>query len=710
MRFALFAAAAISFMAVEPGTPQSAQPGFGPPAPDFDLRTMLRNHVFRRSAELLRVAAARREQAVRSQAIGPFRDEIRRGLREALGDMPFAGGGAALNVRVVSRHQRKQYRIENVLFESLPGWDVNATVYLPRVEDCPPPWPAIIVPVGHSGKQFSAYQIPPQVFANACYLSLTFDPPGQAGEKQPGNDHFRDGVRAYLTGSTSQRYFVLDALRAIDYLETRRDVDMSHGVGMTGVSGGGFTTLYATLLDKRIKAAGPSCFSAPELEHPLGDGYPPCPETLAFGVYPRGLDPVSLLVATSPTPLLMMAGRDDEVFKAAWMRQMADQAAQGYAAAGAAEKFRFFLDASGHDYTIAQALEFIRWMDRWVRGTPERALPDVTAAEVEMAPYDVLRCYPRPAENMLTMARREMAGLESKRAGLDVRAAAAEIARVGGRAPAVYAGGVKRSKPFLVWGDYLEELLLATDNDIQLPATFLYDAKSTTPGGAILYFDDRGRWQELASGGQLASLSRFTERESGKPGLLTVDLRGWGDTRPAFAPYDAAGWASPQRSLAYVSAALGDPVLAMRIRDGLATLGYLRSRTEVDPGRIVVGGHGMGGVVALHVAAIDGRVRGAFADNGPASFALLGAADNYTWEHDAFLPGVLRYYDLPELAGAIGAPVLILNPLDAKKAPLSAEAAAGLYRPANKGVDVRVDADRSAARQAVRKWVEDRLR
>ena len=33
----------------------------------------------------------------------------------------------------------------------------------------------------------------------------------------------------------------------------------------------------------------------------------------------------------------------------------------------------------------------------------------------------------------------------------------------------------------------------------------------------------------------------------------------------------------------------------------------LRQRPEIDPDRIVVGGHGMGGVVALHVAAIDGK-------------------------------------------------------------------------------------------------------
>ena len=47
-------------------------------------------------------------------------------------------------------------------------------------------------------------------------LAVLFDPPGQASEKQTGNDHFIDGVRCYLVGETSSRYFVADALRCID--------------------------------------------------------------------------------------------------------------------------------------------------------------------------------------------------------------------------------------------------------------------------------------------------------------------------------------------------------------------------------------------------------------------------------------------------------------------------------------------------------------
>ncbi|MCC6416364.1 MAG: hypothetical protein IT582_10690, partial [Opitutaceae bacterium] len=117
-----------------------------------------------------------------------------------------------LNARIVGRGEGDGFRYENVLFESHPGWEINATVYLPL--DSHGPFPPVVVPVGHSGKQFASYQLPCQYFARAGFIAITFDPPGVAGEKQPGNDHFSDGVRCHLTGDTSSRYFIGDVLRA----------------------------------------------------------------------------------------------------------------------------------------------------------------------------------------------------------------------------------------------------------------------------------------------------------------------------------------------------------------------------------------------------------------------------------------------------------------------------------------------------------------
>ncbi|MBN1342735.1 MAG: hypothetical protein JXQ73_08660, partial [Phycisphaerae bacterium] len=603
-------------------------------------------------------------------------DQVRRSVLAGLGEMPFGPSGPALNVRPVSRHQRKNYVIENVLFESLPGCDVNASVYLPLVKDHPPPWPAVVVPVGHSGKQFENYQVPAQVFARLGYVAVTFDPPGMAGEKRAGNDHFSDGVRCYLTGRSSNRYFVIDAIRCIDYLATRKDVDMSHGVGMTGVSGGGTTTMFATLLDERIRAAGPSCCAVPNAYHPVLDCYAPCAETLAAGRFAEGLDDVDLLAAAMPTPLLLMAGQTDEVFKIDWSRRIAADVKTAYQKSGSPDRFRFFPDKSGHAYTVAQAVEFAKWMDKWVRGKPGRKLPEVKRPDFEMVPPEMLKCNPRQEGNIFTINQALAQHLRTHRSGLAVRDAAMRVAHIEKPPVAPKHRGGGRS---LVWFHDLEELLLLPEPGIELPATLMIPARKGWKGGAVLYFDDRGRWTDLARQGMLAQMTGFIDEETNGPAILTVDLRGWGDTTPAYVPYEIAGWGDRQRWMSYVSAAMGDHVLAMRIRDGLSALAYLRAHSQIDPKKIVIGGHGMGGVVALHVAAIDGGVAGVFSAEGLASFESLATSPSYAWSHEDFLPHALEHYDLPELLASLTMPTLIVNSLDASRKPLEPKASKEMY-------------------------------
>ncbi len=660
------------------GTAFSAadESSFGPVRANLDLRTMLTDQIVQRSCEALDAAAQRRQDALRDGNWEVWRDSVRDAVREGLGPMPFGSDGGEVNVRVVSTDTRPGYVLENVLFESLPGLDVNASVYLPLADDFPPPWPAIVVPVGHSAKTMPDYQMPAQAFARRGYVAVTFDPPDMAGEKPVGNDHFRDGVRCYLTEQSSNRYFVIDALRCIDYLATRDDTDMTNGVGMTGVSGGGMTTMFATLLDDRITASGPACCAVPLALHPVRDGYAPCPETLAFGRF-QTYDDTDLLAAAVPTPILLMAGATDEVFTADMSQRIADDVAASFTAANAPDRFSFFLDPGGHGYSVAMAERFADWMDRWVRKAKSRPAKPFTEADLETLPADALACHPRQEMSMFAANAKEAIRLRETR-NADPIAAARALARV---EDTVAVPAPSANEPALVWFHYVQELLLEPESGIALPATYLYPDAQQGPSGAVLYFDDRDRWTDLRTQGLLTRLARFIDRDRERFAVLTVDLRGWGDTKPADQRYDMAGWGSRERWISYVSAALGDPVMAMRIRDGLSSIAYLRSRGEVDPKRIVIGGRGLGAVVALHVAAIDGNVAGVFALDGLATFESLAVAESYAWSSEAFYPNVLAYYDLPGLVQAMNIPVLIVNPLDAAKESLSEELAEEIYRP-----------------------------
>jgi hypothetical protein len=59
---------------------------------------------------------------------------------------------------------------------------------------------------------------------------------------------------ALMLGETIAAWRVWDAMCALDYLETRAEVDKKR-LGTVGISGGGLNALFLAALDKRVKAA-----------------------------------------------------------------------------------------------------------------------------------------------------------------------------------------------------------------------------------------------------------------------------------------------------------------------------------------------------------------------------------------------------------------------------------------------------------------------
>ena len=622
--------------------------------PQTDLREMVRLHIVRRALGCMEAAAARRERAtVSPDDLVEYRRDVREAVRGFYGELPAGPEASPPDPQPVSEFEHAEFRLENVLFETFPGWQVNATVYVPT--DHRPPFPPVIVPVGHSGKQFESYQLPCQYFARAGYLAICFDPPGQRSEKRPGNDHFNDGVRDYLLGETSSRYFISDAIRCIDYAATRDDVDMSRGVAMTGVSGGGKTTSFAGVLDGRISVIGPCCCLASLTDIDITQCYAGCPETHQIGRYAKGIDDVDLLCAAAPTPCLVMAGEGDEVYHIEDTRRLADMVAGFYDAAGVPEKFELSVAPGGHAYPLSQAKTFARFMNRWLLDEPDRPLPEPSGDDFEMRPYEELQCHPRTDVNMRTLAADHADELANTRdvSRQSVREATRDIAGIDG---AISSPDAEIGDPFQVWCHDWRSVMLRPEPDIELPATFL-TTRDDEPAPTIFHIDDSGRHRMLYRAGPLTGAMRFIDRDRPVFNLLTVDLRGWGDSEPEMYPYEMAAWGSIDRYLAYATAALADPIICMRIRDAMVALRWLRRRPEVDARRIVLTGSGAGSIVALHVGAINGDLAGVITIDGLCSFHDLVSTEDYAWSAAVFLPGALRYYDLPDLAAANPAPV-----------------------------------------------------
>ncbi|MFZ9681763.1 MAG: alpha/beta hydrolase family protein [Cephaloticoccus sp.] len=565
-----------------------------------------------------------------------------------------------LRARLVGRGDGPGFRYENVLFESHPGWEVNATVYLPATLISPRP--AVVVPVGHSGKQFAAYQLPCQYFARAGFVAITFDPPGVAGEKQPGNDHFFDGVRCHLTGDTSSRYFLGDVLRAMDYLETRADVDSTHGFACTGVSGGGHSSVFAALLDDRITAVAPSCCLAPQASLVLERSYSSCPETLMPGRLRDGLDDSDLVCALAPRPVLLMAGREDEVYVAGESRHIAAQATAHYQAVGAAENFTYFEDEGGHDYSLRQARVFCTWLRRHWQLPDTDPLPDPTDATFTLLPAERLQCHPNPAGNMVTLTQRRAAQLAPAHVAPDQ----AGLRALAGMDPSSVAPEVVTESPGQkTWFHTWHEVQVLTEPGTLVPVS---RAECPEARATLWHFNAAGRLQLAERGGLLMEVISHTHRARPKTNLLAADLRGWGETASAATPYEFISWGGPDRFLSYVSASLAEPVEAQRLRDA-----WQLSRLFPPSGRTVLHATGAAAPVALHFAALTRRFDAVVLQDAPASYADLLATADFNWPHDLVWPGVLSAYDLPLLAASIGCPVHWVNPRDGANAPLPAD-------------------------------------
>src|SRR5688572_30898584 len=79
-------------------------------------------------------------------------------------------------------------------------------------------------------------------------------------------------------GYTPAGVEVWNAIRALDYLETRSEVDRRH-IGLTGISGGGAITWYTAAVDERIAAAAPVCSTftyGSQADHWLASGQCDC--------------------------------------------------------------------------------------------------------------------------------------------------------------------------------------------------------------------------------------------------------------------------------------------------------------------------------------------------------------------------------------------------------------------------------------------------
>jgi dienelactone hydrolase len=306
--------------------------------------------------------------------------ELRRQLLEMLGLWPLPPR-TDLKATVTGKIERPKFTVEKVVFQSMPGLYVTGNLYIPN--PAPSKAPTILYVCGHGnvvkdGISYGSkvhYQHHPGWYAQNGYVSLVIDTL-QLSEI-PGLHHgtYREKMWWWHTlGYTPAGVECWNAIRALDYLETRPEVDMKR-VGVAGRSGGGAYSWWISATDERIACAVPVAGIA-DLRAHLSEGYPGgrlekgviaghCDCMFMTNTYRWDFATVAALVA--PRPLMLANSDRDDIFPVPGYRRMEDKIRGIYELYGAGNKSMVYETLGKHEDTVELRAGEFRWMNRWLK-------------------------------------------------------------------------------------------------------------------------------------------------------------------------------------------------------------------------------------------------------------------------------------------------------------------------------------------------------
>ncbi|MCD6048685.1 MAG: Alpha/beta hydrolase family protein [Verrucomicrobia bacterium] len=565
-----------------------------------------------------------------------------------------------LNARTTKTIERDAYTIENVIFESRPGFLVTANLYIPKGKQFP--LPGIVGSCGHStnGKAAEAYQSFAQGLARQGYVVLIFDPIGQGERFQYTNEQLKSpvgaGVQEHLLGGNQQflvgEFFgswrAWDGIRALDYLLTRKEVNPQI-VGITGNSGGGTMTTWLCGLESRWTMAAPACFVTTfrrNLENELPADTEQCPpKALALG-----LDHEDFIAAMAPRPVILLA-KERDFFDVRGTEEAYGRLQRLYDLLGYPNNIAMFTGPTYHGYSQENREEMYKFFN---------AMTQVSTAEkepaLEIEKDEALWCTPNgqvaelKSRTMFSFTKEISEKLRKERAPLDgnaLRQALTNVLKV--RRQSTYPdyrilrplGNRKYPTKHAI--TYVVE----TEPGIQTLVTRLTDEPlySRPPKDkkrAVLYISHHSADAELREEPLIKEIIG-AEKDAA---IYACDVRGIGESQPDTC--GANSFLTPYGSdyfYAIHAIMLDDSYVAQKTWDILRTIDWLRG-TGHEGVHLVA--KGWGTIPATFAAIIADEVNQVTFKNALTSFADLAETEIYKWPLSCMVPGVLKSFDLPD--------------------------------------------------------------
>jgi len=302
--------------------------------------------------------------------------KLREQLIEMLGLPPMESRPSQLHAVTTGTLELDDLVVEKIHFQSSPGLYVTANLYRPKQID--KPLPAILYVCGHGQVKDNGvslgnkthYQHHPAWFARQGYVAMAIDTI-QLGEIE-GIHHGLYRFNRWdwpSRGYTPAGVETWNAIRAVDYLVTRPEVDASR-IGITGRSGGGAYSWYAAAIDPRIQVAVPVAGVTDLRDHIVDQivrGHCDC----MFFNNRYGWDYTTLCAMVHPRALLIGNTDEDPIFPLRGVFRVQQQLRTLYALESK-NNLGIQWTTGGHEDTQELQLGCFVWFDRHLLDTKRK--------------------------------------------------------------------------------------------------------------------------------------------------------------------------------------------------------------------------------------------------------------------------------------------------------------------------------------------------
>jgi hypothetical protein len=645
-----------------------------------------------------------------------------------------------LNPRITGSSDHDGIHIERILFDSQPNFPVTALLYLPQAalkgtgfspsggsrglqapetsaskKGASAPegthkLPAILMAPGHSPAGKAGDAAMALAFAHQGFAVLSYDPLGQGERlqypdpanpghtllKAPTGEHGEAGLGPTLIGDALARYFLIDAIRATDYLLTRPEID-AHRIGAFGCSGGGLMTALTAALDTRIAVAGIACFTTSfdtllpsigpqdsEQSTPNFISNQPAPgdvntfSNLSSRPKRSGVERPAVLSAPildfpdwselfAPKPYAIIATTED-MFPFAGAQSTEKESRVFYTLFNAQDDLAFITGPGHHGHLQPITPRILNFFVTHLHSTPDatgqavlahatdpiqddpnapRPPSPLSAADTQVTPTgQVATSYPQ-SETVHTLNLKryneKISTLKPQQTLTQLQQTIREV---------THASATPDEKP--------SDIAISQNHDY--PNYKANVAHVTFPGGS----DFNIMTTSFTSPGKHPATLLIAAQPVTQLAYVQLLLDG-GVIASAFAPRPTPPGTEETKSpvlgdfyLTELRAELtGNTLMGLRIDDVIHAIDYLAARPDVDPDNITAEASGHMALVLLHAAILDPRIHHINLHALPPTYT------DYLHQpipHDApqdILPGILLHYDTPDLIKALGPRVTV---------------------------------------------------